>query len=580
MAIAPGKGGRPQEVAPSPLRRALALGKGPILFAGLFSLVSNLLYLALPIYTNQIYSRVLSSQSISTLVVLTLGIAFVFIISTIIDHFREQVLNGFGAVFDQQVASHVFAALFDAVVRRQGTRAQALRDLDTVRQAISGPAIGVLFDLPWMPIFMLILFVVDPWIGVCTLIGGVILVLLAFLQDRATHSALKVASNAAIQSYGFTESALRNGEIVRALGMLPRLGAQWAGFRQLSVSAGSAASERGAIYGGAIRYVRMLIQILIIALGAYLVVERKIPSGLLFANMILGARALAPLERVVGSWKSLFESVQAFKRLEAALADYEPPVPLTQLPVPKGQLAVENVNFAPAGAPALVLINLSFGIAAGEMVGIVGPSGAGKSTLARLLVGIWKPIGGSVRLDGADVYSWDREDFGRHVAYQPQDTELFAGTVRDNIARFRTDAEDADVIRAAQAAGAHELILRLPNGYDTDLGEGGAVLSAGQRQRVGLARTLFGDPKLVVLDEPNANLDQEGEAALAKAILSLRERGATIVMISHKPSAFQHADKLLVLQGGHIKMYGPRDEVLQQLSAPRPQRPPLAEVRG
>ncbi|WP_235785805.1 type I secretion system permease/ATPase [Sphingomonas sp. PR090111-T3T-6A] len=579
MALKPGKSSRVHEVMPSPLRRTLALGIGPMLFAGLFSLVSNLLYLALPIYTNQIYSRVLSSQSVSTLVVLTLGAAFVFIISSIVDHFREQVLSGFGAVFDQQVASHVFSALFDAVVRRQGTRAQALRDLDTVRQAISGSAVNVLFDLPWMPVFLLMLFIVDPLIGVATLVGGVILVILAVLQDRATHGALKTANNAALQSYSFTDAALRNGEVVRALGMLPRLGSQWASFRQLSISAGAAAGERASFYSGAIRYVRMLIQILIIALGAYLVVERTIPSGLLFANMILAARALAPIERIVASWKGLFESAQAFRRLEAALEDYEPPVPLTQLPVPQGRLTVENVNFAPAGAPALVLVNLTFGILPGEMVGVIGPSGAGKSTLARLLVGIWKPVAGSVRLDGADVYSWDREDFGRHVAYQPQDTELFSGTVRNNIARFRADVDDADVIRAAQAAGAHDLILRLPNGYDTELGEGGAILSAGQRQRVGLARTLFGDPKLVVLDEPNANLDQEGEKALNEAILSLKARGATIVMISHKPSAFQHADKLLVLQNGKISMYGPREDVMQQLSGARP-RPPLAEVKG
>ena len=512
----------------------------------------------------------------ATLVVLTLAAAFVFLVSSVIDHFRDQVLVGFGVVFDQQVSSHVFSALFDAVVRRQSTRAQALRDLDVVRQTIGGPAIGALFDLPWMPVFMLILFTVDPWIGVATLLGGVVLVILAVMQDRATHSALKTASKAAVQSYGFTDAALRNGEVVRALGMLPRLGSQWAVFRAQSLQAGSVAAERSSVYGAAIRYVRMLIQLVVIALGALLVVRRDITSGLLFANMILAARALAPIERIVGSWKGLFEATQAYRRLETAIADFEPPTPVTQLPTPVGQLSVEEVNFAPGGSLSLVLLGVSFRVEAGEMVGIIGPSGAGKSSLARLLVGIWKPNSGAVRLDGADVYSWDREDFGRHVAYQPQDTELFGGTVRDNIARFRADADDADVVRAAIAAGAHDLILRLPDGYDTQLGEGAAILSAGQRQRVGLARTLFRDPTLVVLDEPNANLDQEGEQALLRALAGLKQGGTTVILISHKPAAFMHADKLLVLQAGRVTNYGPRDEVMARLAP----RPPVAEVRA
>ena len=565
---------------PTVLRRALSLATGPMIFAGLFSLVSNLLYLAYPLYTTQVYSRVLTSQSGSTLIVLTLGVAFVFLVSNVIDHFRDQVLAGFGVVFDQQVASQVFAALFDAVVRRQGTRAQALRDLDVVRQTVSGPAMGALFDLPWMPLFMIVLFIVDPWIGAVTLAGSVVLMGVAFMQERATHTTLKVASTAAIQSYTYTDSALRNGEVVRALGMLPRLGSQWAQYRHRSLTAGFAASESASRYQAISRYVRMMIQVAVIAIGAYLVVLRVIPSGFLFANMILAARAMAPIERIVGSWKILFESVQAFRRLEKALMDYDPPIPSTQLPIPSGRVSVEAVNFAPTGAPALVLTAVSFQIEPGEMVGIVGPSGAGKSTLAKLLVGIWKPLNGAVRLDGADVYNWERENFGQHVAYQPQDTELFAGTVRDNIARFRPDVDDADVVRAAVAAGAHELILRLPHGYETDLGESGAVLSAGQRQRVGLARTVFGDPKVIVLDEPNANLDAEGEAALLKALAEMKSRGATIILISHKPSAFADADKLLVLRDGKLSMYGPRDEVLALLGGARQPRPPLAEVKA
>jgi len=540
------------------------------MFAAVFSLVSNLLYLALPIYTNQIYSRVITSQSGSTLLILSGGCAFVFLISGIIDHYRQQVLSGFGVVFDQQLASRTFAALFDAVVRRRGTRAQALRDLDAVRQALGGHAIAIMFDLPWMPLFMLILFIIDPTIGLVTIGGGIALVILAFLQDRSTHEKIKEASEAAIASYGFTDAALRNGEVVRALGMLPTIGRQWARSRYTSVAVGSEAAESAGFYSVSIRFVRMFIQILIIAVGAWLVVERTIPSGLLFANMILASRALAPLERIVGSWKSLVEAYAAYKRLDRILLEYEPPTPVTQLPVPKGMLAIEAVSFAPAGASALVLTNLNFRIDSGSFVGIIGPSGAGKSSLARLMCGIWKPNTGTVRLDGADVYSWDREDFGRHVSYQPQDTELFAGTVRDNIARFLPDATDAQVVAAAQMADAHELILRLPKGYETELGEGGAVLSAGQRQRVGLARTLFGDPKLIILDEPNANLDPDGEAALLAALHRVKERGATIVLISHKPSTFALADKILLLINGQIADFGPRDEVMARF-APKPQ---------
>lgn len=570
--------GKDKKTEPSILARALALGKGPIAFAALFSLVSNLLYLALPIYTTQVYSRVLSSQSGSTLLVLTVGALFVFLVSSIIDHFRSQVLAGFGVVFDAQVASPTFAALFDAVVRRHGTRAQALRDLDTVRQAIAGQAIGVLFDLPWMPLFMLILFVIDPIIGLTTAFGGAILLGLAILQERATHKPLKTANEAAIQSYQFTEAALQNGEVVRALGMLPVLGRKWARRRHVSIDASSRAGSAGGAYAGAIRFVRMAIQIAIIAIGAFLVIDGDIPSGLLFANMILASRALAPLERVVGAWSGLFAAIQSYKRLNTVLEEFEPPVPVTQLPTPTGQVSIEQVNFAPQGAPGLVIMGLAGRIEPGEFVGVIGHSGAGKSSFARLLVGIWKPNSGTIRLDGADVYSWDREDFGRHVAYQPQDTELFAGTVRDNIARFREDADDADVVRAAQAAGAHELILRLPKGYETELGEGGAMLSAGQRQRVGLARTLFGDPKMIVLDEPNANLDADGETALMKTLAEAKKRGTTIVMISHKPAMLNLSDKLLFMRHGQMALFGPRDEVMQKISPPRPAAAPTPNV--
>ena len=557
------------------------MGKQSFLFAALFSLASNLLYLALPIYTNQIYSRVLTSHSGATLIVLTLGAAIVFLVSGILDHFRTQVLINFSVAFDRRLASGTFAALFDLVVRRKGgSHAQALRDLDMVRSMIAGNGTAVLLDVPWIPVFMGILFVIDPWIGVLTFMGGVILLLLAWLQDRATHSALKEQSQASIKSYSFTDAALRNAEIVRALGMLPTLGAAWAHFRQVALQMGVVASQRSSFYAAAIRFVRMSIQILIIALGAWLIIVGDIAPGLLFANMILSSRALAPIDRIMGSWKALFEGAQAYGRLKAVLDEYESPVPATQLPTPTGKIAFEGVSFAPQGAASLVIVNMSVLINPGEMVGIIGPSGAGKSSMLRLMCGIWKPNSGTVRLDGANVYTWDRADFGKNVAYQPQDTELFAGTVRNNICRFTVGADDAGIIEAAKAAGAHELILRLPKGYETDLGESGVTLSAGQRQRVGLARTLYGEPKVIILDEPNANLDADGEAALLKALEGAKARGATIVIVSHKPNILAGADKLLVVRNGTINQYGPREEVLRTLQGERSQRPALTEVKS
>lgn len=578
---------RPQMRLPAETLLTTALRKGRpwILSAALFSLVTNLLFLALPIYTNQIYGRVLSSGSIPTLLVLTAGTIFVFAISTAIDNFRAQTLANFGVVFDQQVSGHVFSALFEGVVRREpNAGSQALRDLDSFRQTLTGSGVAVMFDLPWIPIYMIVLFAIDPIIGAVTLAGGAVLVLLAFIQDRATRPLIKASNNAALKSYGFTEAGLRNSEVVRAMGMLNHIGRQWARYRVESITEQASASRQAEFWGGAIKFVRMVIQVLIIAIGADLIINHKIGAGMLFANMILSSRALAPIDRVVGSWASLVGASQAFDRLNALLADYAPAVEGTALPRPKGSLAVEAVNYAVPGSGRLLLANVNFNLPAGEFLGVIGPSGAGKSTLARLLVGIFKPLNGTVRLDGADVFGWSRDDFGRYVGYLPQDTELFGGSVRDNIARFLAEVTDEEVIAAAKTAGVHDMIVRLPNGYDTELGAGGVVLSVGQRQRVGLARALLRDPAFVVLDEPNANLDAQGEEALHAALRAMKARGATVVVVSHKPSILQGADKLLVLREGRMDLYGPRAAVMERLAkqaAPAvPPPPPSAAIEA
>jgi len=559
----------------SPLTKALRLGMTSYAFTGLFSLVTNLLYLALPLYTMLVYDRVLNSHSQATLLVITVGAIGAFVVLGVIEHFKARVLINFGMVFDERVAGPVFATLFDAVVRRDvPARSQSLRDLDTLRQTVTGQAVSVLFDLPWMPIYLGVLFLIDPIIGVVTLLGGVVLFGLALLQDRGSRPALKEANDAALQSYSFTDAALRNGEVVRALGMLPSLGEQWTRFRTTTMERSASASDRTSIYSGAIRVTRMMLQIVIVGMGAWLVVQGKVGPGVMYANMILGARALAPIERVVGAWGGIIAGQQAYDRLARLLDFYTPPAPVTKLPRPDGRLSVEGLSYAPRGAETLLLNGISFQLGAGETMGVVGPSGAGKSTLTRLLVGIWKPNTGVVRLDGADVFQWDRETFGRYVGYLPQDIELFAGTVRENIARFRADAADEAVIKAAQLAGAHELILRLPKGYETQLGEQASVLSVGQRQRVGLARALFGEPAFIVLDEPNAALDAEGEAALLNTLALLKAARVTVVVVSHKPNVFRTADKMLVLRNGRVEMFGPRDQVMSRIVQPAPAAPP------
>jgi ATP-binding cassette, subfamily C, bacterial exporter for protease/lipase len=427
--------------------------------------------------------------------------------------------------------------------------------------------------VPWIPVFVIALYLIDPWVGILTTVGALVLLVLALVQERMIRPVQKEAGDGQLRSYAFTDAALRNGEVVRAMGMLPTLGGSWAGHRAVAIERGASAAEISNTFTDIIKAVRMGIQVLIIALGAYLILKGKIHQGMLFANMILASRALAPIEKIVASWDPLNNMVRAHGRLMQLLSKAEPSVQATALPRPRGRLTVEGLNFAPQGAPKLLLANINFSVEPGETLGVIGPSGAGKSTLARMLVGIWRPINGVVRLDGADVFTWDRADFGRHVGYLPQDTELFAGSIRDNIARFRADVSDEEVVRAAQLAGVHELILRLPKGYETEVGDGGYTLSAGQRQRVGLARTMLGEPAFIVLDEPNAALDAEGEDALLKAIDAMKSNGATVVIISHKPSVFRAADKMLVLREGRIELFGPRDQVMNRLMKP-------AEVRA
>jgi ATP-binding cassette subfamily C exporter for protease/lipase len=554
--------------------RALQLAKGPFMFVFIANIATNILYMALPVFTTQVYGRVLQSQSQETLFVLGVGTLFAFIIMAVLEALKGATLIGYGLVFDRALSQRVLGAMFDAALKGDPAgRSQALRDMDNVKSTATGGAIMLFVDLPFVPLFMIVLFVIDPVIGLITMIGGIILLALAWLQDRATRPTLKMANDAALKSYAYSDGALRNGEVVRAMG----LSRPWSAFRAVAGQRGAEASDRGVFYTNLIKFVRMSIQILVIGVGAWLVVRGNISPGLIFANMILSGKALQPLERAVGSWNMLLNGHQAYQRLSSLLEAYPAAAKSTTLPRPKGELAVEELTYAsPRGGRPPLISDLSFVLPAGETLGVVGPSGAGKSTLTRLLMGVLAPTSGRVRLDGADVYTWDRTDFGRYVGYLPQDVELFSGTARDNIARFYEDATDADVVEAAQLAGAHPLILSLPNGYETELGDGGVGLSAGQRQRIGLARALLGAPAFVVLDEPNANLDAEGENALIAAMATMKARGQTLVIVSHKPNVFRGADKMLVLRDGKLEMYGPREKVLARI-LPQAARPVEAQ---
>ena len=559
------------------LELTLRLGRPAIVSAAIFSLGVNILFLALPLYTTQVYSRVLTSGSLQTLFVITIITIFAFIVSEILYFLHIRILAGFGTMLDQRVSGHIVAALFDGIVRRDAQAgAQALRDLDSFRQTITGPSVAVLFDVPWTPVYIIILLIIDPIVGLVCIIGALILLGLAILQDRLARPLILEANKEAVKGYAFTEAALRNAEVVRGMGMLGAIGEQWAKYRQNGMQHGTEASEVADRFGGAIKFFRNVIQVMIIGVGAVLILDNQISSGLLFANMILSSRALAPIDRIVSTWPTFVAAGNSFQRLNELLENYTPAQTATDLPRPAGRVTVEGLNYLLPDSGRLLLTNINFAVEPGEFLGVIGPSGAGKSTLARLLLGIHQPLNGAVRLDGSNVFGWSRNHFGRYIGYLPQDTELFAGTVRENIARFQTDVTDEEVIDAAKKANAHELIVRLPQGYDTELGAGGAVLSVGQRQRVGLARAMLRSPALVILDEPNANLDGEGEQALLMALREMKKAKQTVVVVSHKPSMLQDADKLLLLRDGKIELFGPRQAVLdriQQIQAPKPPIP-------
>jgi ATP-binding cassette, subfamily C, bacterial exporter for protease/lipase len=518
------------------------------------------------LYMLQVYDRVLASRNEMTLVMLTVMIVVAFFIMGVLEFARSFVLIRIASQLDMKLNKRVYAAAFEQNLKRAGGNAgQALQDLTTVRQFLSGNALFAFFDAPWFPIYLIIIFLVHPSLGIFALCGTFIHMALAIWSEKATKKPLAEANSMAVNANNLATNNLRNAEVIEAMGMLHNFTKRWYGLHTRFLNLQAEASEKAGMISATTKFVRVTLQSLILGFAALLVLDGQITSGMMIVCSILMGRVLNPVEQLIGVWRGWSSTKSAYNRLNDLLSAN--PQRTTGMPLPKpiGMLSLEAITAFPPGSNRAAISNLSFGISPGDVLGIVGPSGAGKSTLARVLVGIWPTTMGKVRLDNADVYQWNKQELGPHIGYLPQDIELFSGTVSENIARFgEIDAEK--VVLAAKRAGVHEMILYLPSGYDTILGDGGAGLSGGQKQRLGLARAMYDDPSFIVLDEPNSNLDEVGETALIAAIYDLRQRGKTIVMITHRISTIAATNKLLVLKDGVAQMFGLTNVVLENLS--------------
>jgi ATP-binding cassette, subfamily C, bacterial exporter for protease/lipase len=545
---------------------ALKQCKRLLIAAGLFSGGVNLLFLASPIYLMQIYNRVIPSGSIPTLIGLSGALLIALVTMAVFDAVRARILIRAAARLDRILAHRVFQATIDGAPKiGQGARnAQALRDLDQFRSALAGQGAQFFFDVPWMPLFLLVLFLIHPLLGGVAVLGALSLLGLAFWNDRATRESAKIASEAANRSYAFTDAVAHHAGPVRGMGMADRLAVRWHVDRDTMMRRQAEGSDRNADFASSIRFLRLTLQSAMLGIGGYLVIEGSIlPASIFAANMLLG-RGLAPLEVAVSGWRAIANALQAGRRVQLALKITPPPVTRMELPDRDIDISIRGMSFTPPNARRPALKDIDLEILAGEAIGIVGPSGAGKSCLARLLVTATDPSEGKVLLGGVEGRHWTAENLSRYVGYLPQTVGLFPGTIRENIARF-TDAPDAEVVKAAQRANVHDMILALPDGYETMLNVAGAGLSGGQRQRIGLARAMFGSPRLLVLDEPNAHLDSEGEEALATALRTLKAEGSTIVLIAHRLNPIAHVDRVIVLCDGQLQLDGPRARVFRKV---------------
>jgi PrtD family type I secretion system ABC transporter len=556
---------------PSELKLALIACRNAFIAVGAMSGLINVLALSGSLFMLQVYDRVLPSRSIPTLVGLTVLLGVLYAFQGLIDTIRGRVLVRIGAALDERLSLRAFDAVmrFPLRLRVSGDGVQALRDLDSVRAFASGGGPMALFDLPWMPLYLAICFLFHPLIGVAGLLGAIVLVAMTLLSEFLTRAPTREAAIAAGARTALAEAARRNAEVLQALGMRGRIAAVWAKANSEYLRSQRAATDVTSGLGAFSKVLRLAVQSGVLAIGAYLVINQEATGGIMIASSILVARALAPVEIAIANAKGFVAARQGWRRLKDLLASFPVEVAPVALPRPSQSLSVQNISVIPPEGRKAVVQDATFKLTAGSAVGVIGQSQSGKSSLARALAGIWPPFHGTVRLDGATLDQWSSEELGHFVGYLPQDVELFDGTVAQNISRFEAKIDPTALIAAGKAAGVHELVLALPQGYETPVGGGGTTISGGLRQRIALARALYRDPFLVVLDEPNSNLDAEGEEALTRAIQAVRARGAIAVVLAHRPSALAAVDHVLVMRQGRVHAFGPKDEVLRKVLRPR-----------
>ncbi|TBW08796.1 type I secretion system permease/ATPase [Azotobacter chroococcum] len=571
-----------RNVRENSLQAALKLCRGSFLSVGFFSFFVNALMLVPSFYMLQVYGRVLTSGSTTTLLMLTLIMSALMLAMGGLEWTRSRLMVRISGRLDALLGPDVYRASFKRALDSGGmdASAQPLSDLTGLRQFLTGSGLFAFFDAPWLPVYIGVMFFFHPWYGWIAIASAIVLLCLALLNERLTGKALAEANRQNIATSLHTTKSLRNAEVIQSMGMLHNLMARWSVRQKEALRLQSVASDKGGLITSLSKTFRMLVQSLILGAGAYLAIQQEINPGAMIAGSLLLGRALAPIDMMIGGWKGFVSARSQYARLNEIL-DWQKSEPARMsLPAPEGHVQVENLIVSAPGSKTPILKNIGFVVPAGAVVGIIGPSASGKSTLARALLGVWAPQHGVVRLDGADINNWDKRELGPHIGYLPQDIELFEGSISENIARFG-EVEPDKVIQAARAAGVHEMILQLPEGYDTVIGSEGVNLSGGQRQRIGLARALYGQPRLLVLDEPNSNLDDVGERALANALRQVKASGATIFVITHRTSILAQLDSLLVMHEGAVSLYGPRDKVLAKLAAQQqadPARQPAKSV--
>jgi PrtD family type I secretion system ABC transporter len=560
-----------QQPASSELAAALRACRQAFLAIGLFSGMSNILMLTGSLFMLEVYDRVLPSRSVPTLVALLILTAGLYAAQGFIDAIRSRILVRIGDSLDEAMSMRVY----DAIVRlplkigAKGDGSQPIRDLDAVRGFLSGAGPSAFFDLPWLPIYLGICFLFHTYIGLTALAGAIILVILTIVTEIQTRPPTRNATQFAVARNALLEASRRNAEAITAMGMVGRIARRWGDLNRNYVASTGEASDVVGGLGAASKVLRLLLQSSILAVGAWLVIHQESTPGIIIAGSILGARALAPVDLAIANWRGFIGARQSWQRLSRLLGHLPPRTEPMPLQPPAKTLVVQNAAVSPPGEQKIVCQDINFTLTSGKALGVIGPTASGKSSLARMLVGVWTPARGTVRLDGATFDQWSQEALGRHIGYLPQDVELFPGNVAQNIARFEDPPNPEAVLAAAQAAGVHDLIVNLPEGYETKVGDHGSALSAGQAQRIALARALYRDPFLVVLDEPNSNLDAEGDEALTRAILGLRARGAIVIVVAHRPSAIAGVDYILVMAKGRQQQFGPKEEVLNRVIQPQ-----------